>query len=133
MLVATPGRLLDFAERGYITFACVQFLVLDEADRMLDMGFMPDIRRCVSNPKMPRKGVRQTLMFSATFPEEIRRSAGEFLHNYLFLQVSPLPSALCILPSALCPLPAALGRFHVKGPRKKVNVKKWIFLMKFES
>ena len=100
MLVATPGRLLDFAERGYITFASVQFLVLDEADRMLDMGFMPDIRRCVSNPKMPRKGVRQTLMFSATFPEEIRRSAGEFLHNYLFLQVCSLLSALCsLLPS----------------------------------
>ena len=96
MLVATPGRLLDFAERGYITFAAVQFLVLDEADRMLDMGFMPDIRRCVSNPKMPRKGVRQTLMFSATFPEEIRRSAGEFLHNYLFLQVSSLLPVPCL-------------------------------------
>ena len=69
MLVATPGRLLDFAERGYITFASVQFLVLDEADRMLDMGFMPDIRRCVSNPKMPWKAVRQTLGVLRNFPE----------------------------------------------------------------
>jgi len=85
ILVATPGRLLDFTERGHVDISSVQFLVLDEADRMLDMGFMPDIRRCVS--KMPRKGSRQTLMFSATFPEEIRRSAGDFLSNYLFLQV----------------------------------------------
>ena len=61
--------------------------MLDEADRMLDMGFMPDIRRCVGNPTMPSKNLRQTLMFSATFPDEIRRSARDFLHNQLFLQV----------------------------------------------
>jgi len=87
ILVATPGRLLDFVERGNVSFKEVQFLVLDEADRMLDMGFMPDIRRCVSNVSMPAKNLRQTLMFSATFPEEIRRSARDFLYNQLFLQV----------------------------------------------
>merc|ERR1719351_268159 len=87
ILVATPGRLLDFVERGNVSFKEVQFLVLDEADRMLDMGFMPDIRRCVSNVSMPAKNLRQTLMFSATFPEEIRRSAWDFLYNQLFLQV----------------------------------------------
>jgi len=87
ILVATPGRLLDFVERGYVTFQQVQFLVLDEADRMLDMGFMPDIRRCVTNPSMPPKNQRQTLMFSATFPDEIQRSAKDFLHSFLFLQV----------------------------------------------
>ena len=98
ILVATPGRLLDFVERGPVSFQAVQYLVLDEADRMLDMGFMPDIRRCVTNPRMPRKGDRQTLMFSATFPEEIRRSAGEFLSNYLFLQVLFLaPSRVTLL------------------------------------
>ena len=88
ILVATPGRLLDFAERGHVTFSGLQFLVLDEADRMLDMGFMPDVRRCVANPSMPRKDQRQTLMFSATFAQEVQRSAGEFLNNYLFLQVT---------------------------------------------
>ena len=56
VLVATPGRLLNLAKHGYITLACVQFLVLDEAERMLDMGFMPDIRRCLYNPKMPGRG-----------------------------------------------------------------------------
>merc|ERR1719289_718275 len=65
ILVATPGRLLDFAERGHVTFNNIQFLILDEADRMLDQGFMPDIRRAISIPSMPSKMNRQTLMFSA--------------------------------------------------------------------
>ena len=88
ILVATPGRLLDFAERGHVTFGSLQFLILDEADRMLDQGFMPDIRRTISIPSMPPKKSRQTLMFSATFPPEIQRCAGEFLNNYLHLQVN---------------------------------------------
>jgi len=87
ILVATPGRLLDFLERGHYSFSAVQFLVLDEADRMLDMGFMPDIRRCVDSPSMPPKGRRQTLMFSATFPQEVQRTARDFLGNYLYLVV----------------------------------------------
>ena len=91
VLVATPGRLLDFAERGHVKFDAVRFFVLDEADRMLDMGFMPDIRRVVEHPGMPGRGDRQTLMFSATFPAQIRRLAEEFLQNYLFLQVSSGP------------------------------------------
>merc|ERR1712013_692438 len=87
ILVATPGRLLDFAERGHVNFSSIQFLILDEADRMLDRGFMPDIRRAIIIPSMPSKMNRQTLMFSATFPSEIQRLAGEFLNNYLHLQV----------------------------------------------
>ena len=86
--MATPGRLLDFAERGHVTFGNIQFLILDEADRMLDQGFMPAIRRAISIPSMPSKMQRQTLMFSATFPSEIQRCAGEFLNNYLHLQVT---------------------------------------------
>merc|ERR1719470_708593 len=70
ILVATPGRLLDFAERGHVNFGNIQFLILDEADSMLDQGFMPDIRRAINIPSMPSKMNRQTLMFSATFPSD---------------------------------------------------------------
>ena len=65
----------------------IQYLILDEADRMLDMGFEPTIRKIVEENGMPGKTERQTLMFSATFPEEIQRLAGEFLNDYIFLTV----------------------------------------------
>ena len=58
ILVATPGRLMDYADKGRIAFSDLKYLVLDEADRMLDMGFMPDIQRCVTAPNMPEKGSR---------------------------------------------------------------------------
>lgn len=87
ILVATPGRLLDFVEKDKVSFAQLRYLILDEADRMLDMGFAPEIRKMVQNPNMPEKGQRQTLMFSATFPPEIQRLASDFLDNYLFLTV----------------------------------------------
>lgn len=93
ILVGTPGRLLDFVDKGQITFSSLRFLVLDEADRMLDMGFMPDIERMMGHPTMVATGERQTLMFSATFPEDIQRLAGKFLNNYLFLAVGIVGSA----------------------------------------
>lgn len=71
----------------------VKYLILDEADRMLDMGFESDIRAIVETMGMPDKANRQTLMFSATFPEEIQRLAGDFLNNYLFLTVGRVGSA----------------------------------------
>jgi ATP-dependent RNA helicase RhlE len=89
IIVACPGRLLDHMNRGYVDFASVEALVLDEADRMFDMGFFPDIRKILQ--QIPRK--RQTLLFSATMPAEIKRLAREVLHQPVTIQVgNPAPA-----------------------------------------
>lgn len=93
VLVATPGRLMDFVERGRITFSSVRFVVLDEADRMLDMGFLPVMEKMMNHPTMVPKGERQTLMYSATFPEEVQGLARKFLQDYIFLAVGPVGGA----------------------------------------
>ncbi|KTG36186.1 hypothetical protein cypCar_00028326, partial [Cyprinus carpio] len=72
VLCGTPGRLLDIIGRGKVGLSKLRYLVLDEADRMLDMGFEPDMRKLVGSPGMPSKEDRQTLMFSATYPEDIQ-------------------------------------------------------------
>lgn len=87
ILIATPGRLSDFVERGKVSFAQMKYLVLDEADRMLNLGFLPFVKNIVGHSSTPPKSARQTLMFSATFPDEIRRLAEEFLEDYLHLSV----------------------------------------------
>jgi len=84
ILVATPGRLLDHAQQRTVDLRRVEILVLDEADRMLDMGFIPDIRRILK--LLPQK--RQNLLFSATFPDEIRKLAGTFMHDPLTVEVA---------------------------------------------
>src|SRR5208337_3904673 len=84
VVIATPGRLLDFTERGGLLLTGIEILVIDEADRMLDMGFIPDIERiCKLVPF-----TRQTLFFTATMPPEIQRITEQFLHNPVRVEVS---------------------------------------------
>src|SRR5688572_8513832 len=84
VLIATPGRLLDHLEQKTVNLSRVEILVLDEADRMLDMGFLPDIKRILA--VLPK--TRQNLLFSATFSEDIRRLAKELLHDPLMIEVA---------------------------------------------
>ncbi|XP_010257586.1 PREDICTED: DEAD-box ATP-dependent RNA helicase 37-like [Nelumbo nucifera] len=93
ILVATPGRLVDLLERARVSLQMIRYLALDEADRMLDMGFEPQIRKIVEQMDMPPRGVRQTMLFSATFPKEIQRLASDFLSNYIFLAVGRVGSS----------------------------------------
>jgi ATP-dependent RNA helicase RhlE len=89
IVVATPGRLLDLVWRGTIDFGAVEFLVLDEADRMLDMGFIDDIRTIIS--LLPER--RQSLLFSATFPDGLKRLTKALLRDPASVQVTPRNSA----------------------------------------
>ncbi|KAK6937019.1 Helicase, C-terminal [Dillenia turbinata] len=93
ILVATPGRLVDLLERARVSLQMIRYLALDEADRMLDMGFEPQIRKIVEQMDMPPRGVRQTMLFSATFPKPIQRLASDFLSNYIFLAVGRVGSS----------------------------------------
>ncbi len=85
ILVATPGRLIDLMNQGYVSLKDIGIFVLDEADRMLDMGFIHDVKRVVA--KLPQK--RQTLFFSATMPPEIQKLANTILHNPEMVAVAP--------------------------------------------
>ena len=85
ILVATPGRLLDHLRQGNVNFSRLEVLVIDEADRMFDMGFLPDVRTILKN--LPAR--RQTLLFSATLPEEVQKLAREVLNDPVMVEVVP--------------------------------------------
>jgi len=101
IVVATPGRLLDHLHQKSINLSRVEFLVLDEADRMLDMGFIPDIKRILA--VLPRQ--RQNLLFSATFPDEVRRLAKELLHAPVTVEVAPRNAPADLVTHQVYPVP----------------------------
>ena len=90
VLVATPGRLNDLCNQGYIDLTGIETFVLDEADRMLDMGFIHDVRKVIA--RLPEK--RQTLLFSATMPQEIAELSKKILHNPVRVEVTPQSSTV---------------------------------------
>lgn len=115
VLIATPGRLLDMFERGRLLLNDVKILVIDEADRMLDMGFIPDVEKIVSLVSR----IRQTLFFSATMPPEIRRLADAFLSNPKEITVSPPSTAAATVTQGLCMIPAPRDSKPGSGIKEK--------------
>jgi ATP-dependent RNA helicase RhlB len=87
IVIATPGRLLDFQRRKYLNLGMVEILILDEADRMLDMGFIPDVRRIVEST--PPKARRQTMLFSATLTPDVRRLAASWTKDARIVEIMP--------------------------------------------
>tara|TARA_R110000796_G_scaffold241303_2_gene362767 strand:- start:85732 stop:87294 length:1563 start_codon:yes stop_codon:yes gene_type:complete len=87
ILVATPGRLLDFCNRGEVHLDLIEVLILDEADRMLDMGFIPQVRQIIR--QTPRKGDRQTLLFSATFSDDVMNLSQQWTQEPAIVEIEP--------------------------------------------
>jgi ATP-dependent RNA helicase RhlE len=119
ILVATPGRLLDLINQHHISLHDIKFFVLDEADRMLDMGFVHDVKKIIA--KLPAK--RQTLFFSATMPSEIRQLANILLTNPVKVQVDPVSSVVDTITQSMyfveAPLKKGLLLYLLKDPNIK--------------
>jgi ATP-dependent RNA helicase RhlE len=107
IIIATPGRLLDHMRRGYVDYRPLEILVLDEADRMLDMGFLPDVREILA--RLPSN--RQTMLFSATMPPEIIQLTHEFLREPKMIHVDPMTIAAVGVSHLALPVPS-----HQKAP-----------------
>jgi len=123
ILAATPGRLLDLIQQGFIDLGAVEVLILDEADQMLDMGFIHDLRKIVSH--VPDQ--RQTLMFSATMPEQIRQLAKQWLRRPLEVKVAPVASTPERVSQTVCFVErqhkvATLTKFLNETPRSRTLV-----------
>ena len=110
LIAATPGRLIDFGRSGILNLSNVRILVIDEADRMLDMGFIPDVRKIIS--KLPPQDKRQTLLFSATLDEAVMRLASAWMPNPVKIEVEPEHAVLDTIRQVVYPI-AAREKFTV--------------------
>lgn len=119
ILIATPGRLLDLAQQGFISLKRVNYLVLDEADRMLDMGFVNDIKKIIK--LLPER--RQNLLFSATIPDSIRGLANTILNNPEEVAVTPVSSTVETITQAIFPVekPAKVSLLEEIVRKEKVK------------
>ena len=122
ILVATPGRLIDYMDRGIVSLEGIEIFVLDEADRMLDMGFIHDIRKIAA--ATPEK--RQTLLFSATMPRPIERLAQELLHDPESIKVAPTTSPAETVDQKICFLKKEDKKHALSAFLKQADVRKAI-------
>nr|WP_028917590.1 DEAD/DEAH box helicase [Pseudoxanthomonas sp. J35] len=121
LVIACPGRLIDHIERRSVDLSGIEILVLDEADRMLDMGFLPSIKRILA--KLPKQN-RQTLLFSATFPESIKQLAMEFMRHPREVQVTPQNTVAETIAHRVHPVDAGRKRellLHLLGQDTRVQ------------
>ena len=124
ILVATPGRLLDLQQQGFLDLSTVQMLVLDEADRMLDMGFIHDVKKVLA--LVPKE--KQSLLFSATFSQEIRDLAAQLLHKPQSIQVTPENTTVQLIKQVIHPV----GRQQKKALLAHIiNTKQWSQVLVF--